>query len=124
MPVAFRSVIAGVVVLILALTASHAAEEAKAKHTIKEVMKQAHKDGLLKKVASGQGTKADAEKLVELYESLGINKPPKGDPESWKSKTGAILKAARDVVEDKPGAKAELEKATNCAECHKAHKGG
>ncbi len=124
MPVVFRSVVAIGVALMLALAVSYAADEAKAKHTIKEVMKEAHKSGLLKKVASGKGTKEDAEKLVELYESLGQNHPPKGSPESWKSKTSALLEAAEEVVADKPGSHKKLEKAANCAECHKAHKGG
>ena len=122
MSVLFRGLIAGVVVVMLAFTAMLAAEEAK--HSIKEVMKYAHKEGLLKKVASGQGTKADAEKLVELYKSLGPNKPPKGDAESWKTKTTVLVEAAQEVVDGKPGASAKLEKAANCMECHKAHKGG
>ena len=103
---------------------ARAADEEKPKHTIKEVMKKAHTPdgGLLKKIVSGNGTKEDAEQLVELYTALGQNKPPKGEPGSWQEKTGALLKAAKDVVADKEGSKAELEKAANCANCHKEHK--
>jgi hypothetical protein len=37
------------------------------KYTIKEVMKEAHKNGLYKKVAEGNAEKAEKEKLVALY---------------------------------------------------------
>lgn len=102
---------------------ARAADEDKPKHTIKEVMKKAHTPdgGLLKKIVSGNGTKEDAEQLVELYTALGQNKPPKGEPGSWQEKT-ALLQAAKDVVADKEGSKAGLEKAANCGNCHKEHK--
>lgn len=98
------------------------ADEAKPKYTIKEVMKKAHKDGLMKKLADGGGSKADAEELLDLYKAMGKHKPPKGDLEGWKEKTKALIDAAQNVVDDKPGARDELKKAANCAECHKAHK--
>jgi hypothetical protein len=122
MRVLIRSATAIVIVLGLAIGLSRAADDAKPKYTIKEVMKQAHKDGLLKKVAGGQGTKEDAEKLLDLYKALGDNKPPKGDADGWKAKTAAIAHAAQEVVDGKPGAGERLTKAANCAECHKVHK--
>jgi cytochrome c553 len=99
-----------------------AADDEKPKYTIKEVMKKAHKDGLMKKLSEGGGTKADAEELLDLYKALGKNKPPKGEPGSWEAKTKVLVDAAQKVVDDKPGAREELKKAANCAECHKAHK--
>jgi hypothetical protein len=84
----------------------------------------AHKDGLMKKVAAGDGSKEDAEKLVKLYEALEENKPPKGDEESWKKQTKAMIDAAEDAVKGEKGAGDALKKAANCAECHKAHKPG
>jgi mono/diheme cytochrome c family protein len=122
MRILFPSATAIAMVLALAFSLASAADEAKPKHSIKEVMKAAHKDGLLKKVASGQGTKEDAQHLLELYKALGDNKPPKGDHESWKAKTLAIIEAAQEVVDGKPGAGERLTKAANCAECHKVHK--
>ena len=101
---------------------SRAADEARPKYTIKEVMKLAHKDGLLKKVTSGQGSKEDAEKLVELYTAMCADKPPKGEESDWKTRTTALVQAAKDAAANKDGAKAELEKAANCAACHKLHK--
>lgn len=117
--------VAGFMAIVGSLTWSlaWAADAAKPKYTIKEVMKKAHKDGLLKKVAGGQGTKEDAKELLELYESLGPNKPSKGDADSWKSKTTALVDAAKEVVDGKEGAAKRLEAAANCAECHKVHKG-
>jgi hypothetical protein len=98
------------------------ADDEKPKYTIKEVMKKAHKDGLMKKLADGGGTKADAEELLDLYKEMGKHKAPKGDAESWKTKNKTLVDAAQAVVDDKPGARDELKKAANCAECHKAHK--
>jgi hypothetical protein len=97
-------------------------KDEKPKYTIKEVMKKAHKDGLMKKLAAGDGTKEDAETLVSLYEALGKNKPPKGDAKSWMTKTKTLVEAAKEVLDKKPGAGEKLQKAANCAECHKAHK--
>jgi hypothetical protein len=107
----------------LAMGHLRAADDAKPKYTIKQVMKTAHKDGLMKKLAGGKGNKEDAAKLLELYQALGDNKPPKGDADSWKSKTTTLIQAAQDVVDGKDGAGAQLEKAANCAACHKLHKG-
>ena len=113
MHVMLRSLAAGAILVSLAASLAVRAEDAP-KHTIKQVMKEAHKDGLLKKVAGGQGNKEDAEKLLSLYKSLGDNKPPKGDPESWKAKTVALIRAAQDVVDNKDGAPARLQAAANC----------
>lgn len=100
-----------------------AAEEEKPKHTTKQVMKLAHKGGLLKKVVDGKATDAEKKQLVELYTSLAGNKPPKGDAAAWKEKTDAVVAAAKDAAEGKEGAGALLTKATNCMGCHKDHKG-
>jgi hypothetical protein len=100
-----------------------AAQDDKPKYTIKEVMQKAHKSGLVKKVASGQGSKEEAAQLVEMYTALGKNKPPKGDAGSWDQKTKALLAAAQAVVDGKPGAGMELQNAANCMACHSVHKG-
>ena len=54
---------------------------------------------------------------------MAANKPPKGEEESWKAKTGALLSAAKECAEGKEGAGDKLKAAANCMECHKAHKG-
>ena len=91
---------------------------------IKEVMK-AHKGGpksLLAKVVSGKGSDAENKELLSLYTDLAKNKPPKGDEAAWKKVTGRILAAAKGVVAGEKGAGKLLAKATNCKNCHTAHK--
>lgn len=98
------------------------AQDEKPKYTIKEVMKIAHKDGLLKKVASGKADKEEAEKLVELYVALCQNDPPKGDKEAWVKRCKGIVEAAKNAAAKKKGAAGELGKATNCKACHSEHR--
>ena len=61
--------------LLVFNTVFAADEEAKAKHTIKEVMKIAHKDGLLKKVLGGDASQDEKLVLLDSYISLMENKP-------------------------------------------------
>jgi hypothetical protein len=100
------------------------AKEKKGKYTIKQVMKIAHNedDGLMQKIAGGEATKAEKEKLLELYRALSEDKPPKGSVDDWKKRTSAIVKAAQNVVDDKEGAVTELKKAVKCAACHAKHR--
>ena len=100
-----------------------AEEEADKKVAIKEVMKVAMKGGLTKKVASGKATEEEKKKLAGLFAALHENKPPKGEEESWKQKTEALVNAANDVLAGKEGAGEKLSAAADCMACHKAHKG-
>jgi mono/diheme cytochrome c family protein len=90
----------------------------KAKFTIKEVMKDAHKSGLYKKVGEGKATKEEKEKLVELYTSLAQNKPPKGDLEAWKKQTEAMLAAAKGSLKDEKEEQGKLLALVKCGDCH------
>ncbi|MBI3467162.1 MAG: hypothetical protein HY000_29470, partial [Planctomycetes bacterium] len=63
-------------------------DDAKPKHSIKEVMADAHKSKLVNKVQDGNASKEEKEKLLGLYVSLYENKPPKGEQASWNEKTG------------------------------------
>ena len=117
--------IVGVVALGVRLGIAVAAENgdsAKPKHTIKEVMQLAHKDGLMKKVASGDASAAEKRELLNLYISLAENKPPVGDAASWHKLTDATLMASAKVVAGRKDGLAALKKATACAACHKLHK--
>ena len=96
--------------------------ETKAKHTIKEVMKQAHKDGLLKKVTSGDASAEEQRELLDLYISLVENKPPTGEMDSWHRLAGGAALAAAKIVVGRDGAVVELKEASNCKACHSAHK--
>jgi hypothetical protein len=122
-----RTLVAGVcaVVAVGFLAGSQqAGEKGKPKYEISEVMQKAHKKGgLLFKVASGKGDKADAEKLLEMYSELAKNKPPRGDARSWKRFTDGLVAAAKVAVKGGPDAGKQLRKAANCMGCHSAHKG-
>ena len=94
-----------------------AADDAKPKYTIKEVMGFLKKDKLVDKFEKDTATKEEKEKLLEGYESMLKQKPPKGDEADWKKKCEALVKAVKDG--DKDG----LKKAMDCKACHDAHKG-
>ena len=47
-------------------------------------------------MAKGEASAEEKKQLVELYEALAANKPPKGDEASWKEKTAALVAAAKD----------------------------
>jgi hypothetical protein len=111
------SSLVGMAVLTLGLVGMTLAADEKPKYTIKEVMKEAMKGGLCAKVAQGKATKEDKEKLKEMFKALTENKPPRGESESWKMKTDALVSAAKD--DDGKS----LKKAANCMACHEVHKG-
>jgi len=92
---------------------------------ISTVMKEAMKgaNSLHSKVATGKGTPADAQKLLEYFKTLPSDSPPEGDSASWKEKTGKLIEAAQGVVDGKPGATKTLQEAGNCKACHNVHKG-
>jgi hypothetical protein len=94
------------------------AQEDKPKYTIKQVMKDAHKSNLWKKVAQGKATKEEDEKLVEYYTALTKNKPPKGDEKEWKEQTEAMLAAAKGAVKNDKAEEEKLLKLVNCMMCH------
>ena len=77
---------------------------------IEEVMKKGFKARLQDDLA------ANKEVLAKYAAWLAEYKPPIGDAESWKKKTGAIVAAI------KADNQAALKKATNCKACHNVHK--
>lgn len=118
-----RTLIATALIAGLAAPALRAAD-AKPKYSVKDVMKALHKgdENTGKKIARGQGDAADLAKLVDYYEALPANKPPRGEQASWDAKTGALLKAARSLKAGEAGALEAFKAATNCKACHGAHK--
>jgi hypothetical protein len=105
---------------VLGLTLAEDKKEEKPKFTIKEVMKEAHKNKLRDKVCEGKADKEEKEKLIALYTALHDNVPPQGEKDAWKKKTQDILDAAKEVVKDDKDKAAitKLKKATECAACH------
>ena len=121
-----RTKIATLVVCIAAIgmlcMPAGAADDDKPKHKIKEIMKAAFKGPLVKKVASGKASADETKELHEMLVSLSKNKPPKGDEESWKKLTGALVKAGKAAVDGDKNASKMLKDAAKCAACHKPHK--
>jgi surface antigen len=119
-----RKLIAACVVVAfgwVAITLVSLAQD-KPKYSIKEVMKTAHKGGLMKKVASGKATAEEKKQLLEFYEALAANKPPQGDEAEWKTQTAVLVAAARAAAEGKEGAAEKLTDLVKCADCHKTFK--
>jgi len=115
----------GIGAAVLVALVGYGLSAGEAKYTIKEVMAKAHKGGmnsLLAKATAGKATKEQVKELVDLYESLGANKPPKGDEEAWKKKTDELLAAAKAFANNEEGSKEKLKKAADCGGCHKIYK--
>ena len=118
-----KFLVAGLTVLMaMALTLGDNLAGEKPKYSIKEVMKEAHKGGLMKKVADGKADEAEKKHLVELYKSLAKDTPPKGSADDWKKKTTALVEASTKAAKGDSAAAASLPKLANCAACHKEHK--
>jgi len=107
---------------VLWMTASTASADKHKVKTTKEVMKLAHKDGLLKKVLGGKASVKEKQTLALLYVDLSKNKPKKGDANSWKKLTGALVQSSVAYAKGNDNAKAALSKASNCKGCHRKHK--
>lgn len=92
------------------------------KYTTKQVMKTAFKGGLLKKVAGGEASDEEKKQLHEMLVALSKNTPKKGEADSWKELTSALVKAGKAAVEGDAEAGEMLKKASNCKACHDLHK--
>ena len=97
-------------------------DQAEEKVTIKQVMKEAHKDGLLAKVLKDEASPEEKLKLLDLYVSMAEAKPPQGDEKVWKERTSDIVVKVARVVVEREGAATDLKKSTDCAACHKEFK--
>jgi hypothetical protein len=114
------AVVATLTVIILMGGTNVAGEK---KVEIKDVMKTAMKGGLCAKVAGGKASDAEKKQLVELFTALSKDTPPKGDADSWKTKTTALVDAAKKAAAGDADAGKALKAAANCMACHSAHKG-
>jgi hypothetical protein len=95
--------------------------EIAAPKNIKEVMRFTMTKGLCQKVIKKSASPEEQKQLVELFKAMAAMTPPLGEAESWKSKSNALIDAAKEVAEGKPS-HAALAKAANCAACHKDHR--
>lgn len=106
--------------LISFATFSHGQSEEKP--SIKQIMKDAFKGDLLRKVGTGQASDQEKAKLLSYAKFMAEQSPPKGDADSWEMKTKAFIEAAQAAVDGKEDAAALLKKSTNCKACHGPHK--
>jgi len=98
--------------------------------SIKQVMDQAHKGpkgvkdapSLFKKIAEDKGSDEDKKKLVELYTALAADHPKMNDDDDWKTRTEAMVAAAKEVEAGKDGGVDALKKAVDCKGCHELHR--
>ena len=97
-------------------------DDSKPKMTTKQIMKEAFKGGLIKKVAGGGASEEDTKKLHEMLVALSKNEPKKGEAESWKKLTTALVEAGKAAVEGDKKAGDLLKKSSNCKACHDKHK--
>ncbi len=95
---------------------------APAPKSIKEVMKVAHKDGLLKKIQGGSATEEEKKQLLDLYIDMLEGEPKKGDKKEWQFAAGATVVSAAKVVLGREGALDELKTSTDCMACHSKFK--
>ena len=90
---------------------------------IEEVMKKVHgKTNLAKKLMMGKLSDDDKTTLIEYYEALPKNKPPKGSADDWKKRTDNLVTTAKAAISGGPAEKASFRKAVDCKSCHDAHK--
>jgi hypothetical protein len=94
------------------------------KMTIEEVMEKIHKGkdkSVFAQVVAGKGTPEQLKSIIEGYEAMAAQKPPKGELEDWKKRTSAVLAAAKAVDGGDKKALATLKTAANCKQCHELH---
>lgn len=89
---------------------------------ISDVMKEAMKGGLCKKVVDGEASAEEKARLLVLFKAMAACDAPKGDAESWKEMTIALVTGAEGVVKGDPDAVEFLKGAANCKACHEPHR--
>lgn len=109
-------------VLTVPWTASRAEDSKESKHSIADIMDATMKKGQWKKLAKGEASKDETEKLLKLFEELQQAKPPHGETKSWDEKTKELVNAAQAAAKGETGAGDRLKKAADCRMCHQAHK--
>lgn len=85
---------------------------------IKEVMAEAMKGGLQKKIVKGEASDEEKMKFLDMMISLVENDPPQGDATEWKMTAGTAMMNAAKVVVGREGAAKALAESTNCMACH------
>ena len=125
-----KKILVSVLLLLLLVGARVIAQELAARKpagdmTIAEIMTETNKKPirLLQKVQKGEASDAEKQRLVDLYQSMAKQEPPKGNLDDWKKRMDLLLDAANKARAGEAGADKLLRKAANCVACHKDHKG-
>lgn len=113
-----RLIVCSIVAAMMICSGASAVINKPAPKTIKEVMKIAHKDGLMKKVQGGSASDEEKKQLLDLYIDMMEGEPKKGDKAEWKTMAGATVVSTAKVVLGREGALDELKKTTDCKSCH------
>lgn len=94
------------------------------KVTFKVIMEKGHKGdtSLLAKTLTKKASKDEIKTLLGYYDALAKLKPKKGDDQSWKAKTAALIAAAKLVEKGDANGFVALKKASDCKACHSVHK--
>jgi hypothetical protein len=98
--------------------------------TINQIMVQAHltpmnrgtRNNLDSKVIDGKATDEEKQQLLDLYQRLSRARPPKGDLNEWKKRTGDMVAAVKAVIKGEEKAAERLAKARDCKACHAKHR--
>jgi len=113
-------------VVAAALVGVSIASAGKGEHheAFEKIMKQGFKGktSLVTKAVEGTASAAEVKKLQGMLKELAGLKPPRGEMDSWKSLTAALIKAGDSVAKHSKGAGPALKKAANCKACHGKHK--
>jgi hypothetical protein len=78
---------------------------------------------LIVRAAAGDANEVEKKRLLSVLTGLARTQADRGDPDSWKTKTAALLAAAQDLADGKEGAGDRLRAASNCRACHQIHRG-
>jgi hypothetical protein len=100
--------------------------------SINEIMVRAHlkpqnrstRNNLDSKVIDGKATAAERQELLLLYTALSSMKPPRGDLDEWKARTGEMVEAVKAVIGGEAKGADRLTKARDCKSCHDKHRPG
>lgn len=113
-------------VVAAALVGVSIASAGKGEHheAFEEIMKKGFKGktSLVTKATEGTASDAEIKKLQGMLKDLAGLKPPRGNMDSWKSLTAALIKSGDLVAKHDKKGPAALKKAANCKACHSKHK--
>lgn len=91
---------------------------------IAEFMQAYHRGGasLAVRARTGDAEPEELDFLLRNYHELAATPPPKGDADSWRTRTGALINATEALLAQSPDALKSYATAVNCKACHDVHR--